>query len=504
MPPSVRDVVALSALSLQLLSGDAPELDRAVRWVATSELEDPCPYLEGGELLLTLGMRLAAEDADAADEYITRLVAAGVPALGLGVGIVHESIPRVLVEAARRHRLPLLEVPGPVPFIAVSKAVSHLITVEENEQTARSFTAQRDLIRIALAPGDTTRPLLSRLVRHLGGFALVLDTDGGVVHAAPPSAAARAEDLGGEVARVRARGLLASAAIASEQEYVVLQPLGLPSRPGGFLVVGTGGPLGPGDQAVVNLTVSLLSLALTRQDDATRGDDGVRAAAMRLLLAGHGPELPLEDLGWSGARGAVRAVVVRPADPPFGAEAARARVAAALPGAAVSRSVLPDALELVIAICPTLTAVDKVRSALAVPEVAAAGIGDVADAVDAESLLRSLSRARLALAGIREGVRSYDDTGGGLDALLDPMAADAWAVALLAPLDTPGERADLAATLRAWLNRHGQVDAAAADLGVHRHTVRHRLQRAEALLGRPLDDAGVRAELYLALSRRPG
>jgi purine catabolism regulator len=161
-------------------------------------------------------------------------------------------------------------------------------------------------------------------------------------------------------------------------------------------------------------------------------------------------------------------------------------------------------LELVIAICPTLTAVDKVRSALAVPEVAAAGIGDVADAVDAESLLRSLSRARLALAGIREGVRSYDDTGGGLDALLDPMAADAWAVALLAPLDTPGERADLAATLRAWLNRHGQVDAAAADLGVHRHTVRHRLQRAEALLGRPLDDAGVRAELYLALSRRPG
>ena len=65
------------------------------------------------------------------------------------------------------------------------------------------------------------------------------------------------------------------------------------------------------------------------------------------------------------------------------------------------------------------------------------------------------------------------------------------------------ERADLAATLLAWLSRHGQVDAAAADLGVHRHTVRHRLRRAEGLLGRSLDDAGVRAELDLALTRQP-
>ena len=38
-------------------------LDRPVRWVAVSELEDPGPYLEGGELLLTTGMRLPARSA---------------------------------------------------------------------------------------------------------------------------------------------------------------------------------------------------------------------------------------------------------------------------------------------------------------------------------------------------------------------------------------------------------------------------------------------------------
>jgi purine catabolism regulator len=59
-------------------------------------------------------------------------------------------------------------------------------------------------------------------------------------------------------------------------------------------------------------------------------------------------------------------------------------------------------------------------------------------------------------------------------------------------------------TLQAWLGQHGQVDAAAHRLGVHRHTVRHRLRRAEAVLGRSLDDPGVRADLWFALrSVRP-
>jgi purine catabolism regulator len=133
--------------------------------------------------------------------------------------------------------------------------------------------------------------------------------------------------------------------------------------------------------------------------------------------------------------------------------------------------------------------------------VLAVGVGDDCEVDDVAGLARSWVRARRALAVAGSSVRSYHELGDGLEALLDPAAADAWATTLLAPLEEPGERADLAATLRAWLSRHGQVDAAAADLGVHRHTVRHRLRRAESLLGRSLDDPGVRAELYLALTR---
>ncbi|NQW73278.1 MAG: helix-turn-helix domain-containing protein [Actinobacteria bacterium] len=50
--------------------------------------------------------------------------------------------------------------------------------------------------------------------------------------------------------------------------------------------------------------------------------------------------------------------------------------------------------------------------------------------------------------------------------------------------------------MRAWLDNHGQIDATGVTLGVHRHTVRHRLRRAESLLGVSLDAACVRAELW--------
>jgi purine catabolism regulator len=505
VPPRLRDITAIADLGLTVRAA-ASGLDRPVRWVAVSELEDPAPFLEGGELLLTTGMRLP-EKAAACSAYVRRLVDAGVVALGLGVGLSHASVPDALVTAAERAGLVLLEVPEGTPFIAVTKAVSRLLAAEEYDEAARGFAAQRDLIRGALTAEDGgTHAVVTRLAKHVGGFALVLDPSGGVVQASPADAAARASELAGEIARLRPKGLLASAVVSGATEYVVIQPLGVRGRARGFLAVGAPGPLRANDQAVVNLAVSLLSLSLARAEGRSSAERGVRAAALRLLLDGRAADLPLEPLGWAGLRGRpVRVLVARPAGVDAAAvAAAEDRLAEALPGSAVAAGLVVDDPTVVVGVAPAALAVDGATTAAEdVDVLVGVGVGDEADVDDTSGLARSWARARRALAAGGAGVRSYDDLGGGLEALLDPAAADAWAAALLAPLEEPGERADLAATLLAWLSRHGQVDAAAADLGVHRHTVRHRLRRAEALLGRSLDDPGVRAELYLALTRRP-
>lgn len=90
--------------------------------------------------------------------------------------------------------------------------------------------------------------------------------------------------------------------------------------------------------------------------------------------------------------------------------------------------------------------------------------------------------------------------------LLSDDAVRAFADGLLRALrehDATG-RGDLVASLRAWLSRHGQWDAAAAELGVHRHTLRYRMRRVEEILGRSLDDPDVRMELWLALKATSG
>ncbi len=82
----------------------------------------------------------------------------------------------------------------------------------------------------------------------------------------------------------------------------------------------------------------------------------------------------------------------------------------------------------------------------------------------------------------------------------DPaLAADVVARAL-APLDdaAPASRARLLATLRAWLDHQGRIEAAAQALGVHPQTVRYRLgQLRERFAG--LEDPATRFELAVAL-----
>src|SRR3954447_9466558 len=83
----------------------------------------------------------------------------------------------------------------------------------------------------------------------------------------------------------------------------------------------------------------------------------------------------------------------------------------------------------------------------------------------------------------------------------DPALAGELAEQRLAPLATlpDGPRARLTETLRAWLDRPGQVQAVAAELGVHPQTVRYRVKQLRDLFGARLDDPDARFELGLAL-----
>ena len=128
----------------------------------------------------------------------------------------------------------------------------------------------------------------------------------------------------------------------------------------------------------------------------------------------------------------------------------------------------------------------------------------------ATSLRRAAAAYRLSVQGrlspTGQSLVVADDHLPALLLAAEPALAADLARSRLAPLDTlgPGPRERLAATLRAWLDRPGQVQAVAAELDVHPQTVRYRLKQLRELFGARLEDPEARFELALALRAADG
>ncbi|SHN75849.1 purine catabolism regulatory protein [Geodermatophilus obscurus] len=497
MPVTVATLLGTASLELTLHTRSAP-VDRAVSWVHVSELADPTPFLAGGELLLTTGLALAPEGTG---EYVRRLAAAGVVGLGLGTGLSHAQVPAELVAAADEHGLAVLEVPRQTPFIALSRTVSGALAAEEYAAVTRTSTVQRELTRAAVAPG-APGTVVDRLARHLGGWALLVDAAGTPLEAAPPSARGRAGDLTAAVDRLRTARPPAGAALTQPGETVLLQSLGTGSRVRGFLAVGRPGPFPAGDRHVVNAAALLLTLRLEQSRALDSGTAALRAAILQLLLAGQraaaGPVVAA--LGERLPDGPVLVLAVLGT-----AEQRAAAVDVAADAAAHVREPVLSA-ELDDTLVVLVPADGPLPGRLTVlPERVPGTVIGTAPPVPWDRLADGVRQARQAAGHGRaagQPVTAFADLAGrGLSALLDPGATAAFAEAALAPL-VAADRAgpgDLVESLRVWLAAHGQWEPAAARLGVHRHTLRKRIRRAEELIGRDLDSPGVRAELWLAL-----
>ncbi|MFF5206533.1 PucR family transcriptional regulator [Streptosporangium sp. NPDC000396] len=480
--PTLRTVVRRLPLKLGVLAGQ-DALDRPVRWVAVSELEDPTPFLEGGELVLTTGMRL---DAGNAGPYVDRLVGKGVTGLGFGIGLGHEVIPAELVDAAARAGLPLIEVPRETPFVAISKLVSDLIAAEQYDEISRAFAAQGRLTRAALRP-EGARAVIDRLARELGGWAVLLDEAGDVRHAAGTDRV-DIDALRPELERLRkpaGGGVPASLALSTPREHVIVQPLGA-RRIRGFFAVGLDRPFTPVTHTVVNAARSLLTLALEHGREHLAAERQICSAVLHLLLAGQ-VEAGRETLRRLGDEFPDGPLVVLAVD----GEQEEVLEAAGGEFAAFAE-------DRVVVVVPAERAEDM---AALLQEHGPVGVGAPVGLGDLRTGLDQADRALASARRCSERVMRFADLAGqGLLSLLDPEVAAAFSAALLAPLREYGSRADLLESLRAYLECNGHWDAAAQRLGVHRHTLRYRMRRVADLLGRDLDDPAARAELWVALA----
>ncbi|MCV9993151.1 PucR family transcriptional regulator [Paeniglutamicibacter sp. ZC-3] len=484
---------------------------KPVTGVHVSELEDPTPYLEGGELLLTTGMPFA-KSAALSLAYMKRLGAKEVRAVGLGLGPWLRQVPEHVLAASRAAGIELALVPDGVPFQHVSRAYWRLSTRDDTANLMDSLGTQTALARAAMRP-DATSAVVRGLAQALGGWAAYLPADAGTETVWPTSAGSLVGDLRAESIRFNKAGVPSAATFELHGQPVVLYPILLGARIHGFLCIGSGRTLTRADRQIIMTVSTLLALRAREREVVVSTAHALGAATTKLLLHGQAEaaHMVAEDVGLAELPNRVRLLGIRlsPGDDPGLAARAAARLAAdpglpelyAAVDACTLRHVQDEILYLVLPAAgigskPVDGRGESLEqnallgiSAPGYPEVSgslAAALGDPVSLGEIPGNLAVLRRAVLqAPAGRLVAVNASEDA-----------KAAGW-VRLLAGY----HRADLLATVRAYLAARGTWEDAARALGIHRNSLRHRISVAGNLIGVDLDDPDVAAHLWLALRR---
>jgi purine catabolism regulator len=467
---TVEDIAAMPELSLRVAAG-SEGLRNQVSWLHVSELADPTPFLEGGELLLTTGLGIGASGVGQR-AYLRRLATHGLAGLGFGVGFDFAEVPAPLAEEANMLGFPVFTVPYEVPFVAITKAVARHLISEQLEQLTRALEIHERL-STAVLEGKGLETLLAIVCEHLDcSLALVDESDRIIAerHSGKPVSFERALEL-----PVIGRDEIATLRAARSE-----------------------GSFGEYDRLVLHHGQTAVALELSRRravsaaelrlagdllDDLEGNRLGEPEAARRMAAFGLEPDR------------SYAALLAAPRNGTSGEELRR-EVARELDRSNVGylSTARPDRAEFLVA----AETEDEV-SALAQAFVrgrpdARAAIGRPARR---HALGRSLLEARASLeAGVAD-VASYRDLGS-LELLLglpDPALA-AYVDRVLAGAIGNGP---LLHSLAALVECGGRWSEAAEQLGVHRHTLRYRMDRLREQTGRHPDVPEERMELWLAL-----
>ena len=507
----------LDELDLELAAG-SEAANAPVRWVHISELDDPTPWLSGGELMLTTGIPL---DSAAKQRSFVRLLAdSNLAGLGFGTGFNHSELPKAVVDEAEKRGFPLFEVPYSVPFIAITEKAFTRLVNEQYEVLQRGLAVQRRLERLVLEERGLEE-IAATIASAVGGTVAILDGRGERLAgrgfrrqlSADAIAAVRKEALAHAADGhpfVPSHPSLTGRALA----HPVVSPGGGPPQAWVVIVRDSGG-LGDFERLILQQAVAVVALELMRRRVARETERRLAGDVLAGALGGRMEAGELRRRLEPFGIGEAAAVLVFALENPVAATASLERALAADACPAV---VAPHAAGRRELLCAVIDAADRdpVDVAADARRALMADSGPVRAAASRpaapESLRQSFHEARCALEatafenGVAPEVASWRDLGAFtlLLSIQDDEALDLYCESVLGPIERGDEEygGELLRSLEAFIEQNGQWEKAARQVYCHRHTLRYRMRKVEELTGRDLSRAHDRIEFWLALRAR--
>ncbi len=483
---TVEDVVRSPALQLSVLAG-AAGLGRSVSWAHVSELADPRPWLLGSEIIMTTGLAIPKSGAGQR-AYLERLDDAGVAALALSEQLHVPVLRKEFLAAADRRGMPVLEVPLPVPFIAIAQEVAAAVQADMGQRLGAQLQVFGALRWITVENLEIAE-IFSRLER-LSGYDLYLCTP-------------QSRPL---LPGVRTPG-------PSEASLLPLSPAAPPTVPGGFVlpVQAPGGTAGyllaqgrygaqPAGLAVVQhiATVASLLLTIVRHERETLRREGAETLS-ELLSHALPPQTRRRRLLRAGfaAEGRVVLVVLRARKgPPDESDLLGRLHEAQLPYLLLRQQ------EGFLLLLPADPIAAQVLADHSGPNDVSGSSRpfDQGDSLDIARREARWAAARAVDAGQTHVTYGDHDTAAWwLPEDRHVLAAVTERVLGPALAYDQANGTNLVASVRSWLECGRRTDEAAGILHIHANTLSYRLRRFSQISERDLAATGDLAEVWLAL-----
>ncbi|MDT0196517.1 PucR family transcriptional regulator [Arthrobacter sp. AB6] len=490
MAVTVADLLNQKGLSLRCVAGHKA-LANVVRWVHVSEVDDPTPWLLGGEMLITTN--LYGREESTLVGYFDSLKKSGVAAVGYGTGWPGKEVPAAWRTAAAAAGLPLLEVPFETPYIALSEFVAARLAEERARDFETTLAGQADLAA-SLLKGVGESDILDRLAGQLHGWAGILDARGRVIKETVQAPAGMSAILDAMPGRVGLSPLSASTVAVPGVEAMLI-PLGEGPSPR-LLVMGRAKRFDPLERIFISTAASLLALSASQRTQVS-----VAERKARTLIAqthGYGGLLDLYEFP---ADASIDVALLLATNPLSHSE----RLALEQHVAAYAErytSVSTQLDELLIFAQPLATesadAIPWARLHQVTPSATLGVCRDVRTG-DVEAGVWNATTAAHRAKTSGSGVMEYAMLGS-QDRLVSMFGAETRTEfsAFTQQIRTQLDPETLEAVTR-FLAHNGSLEAAASDLGIHRQTLRTRLQRAERRAGFSLASPDDRSVLWLAL-----
>ncbi|TVL90635.1 PucR family transcriptional regulator [Streptomyces sp. SAJ15] len=525
-----------------LVAGD--RLSRPVRWAHAGETPNIASLLKGGELLLTTGLGLGPRPAEQR-AFVRTLAERDIAALVVELGSRFTTLPAAVVDTARSHGLPLVQLHREVPFVAVTEEIHTEIVNEHYALLRRAEEVHRRCTQALLRGGGV--PEILRLLAAFAGNPVFLETpDGLLLYAAGPGPAAQPGTADPLQVWDGLRAQRADRRPEPPAGSVVADVPG--GGPGGgpgavrarLTVLPVARPLAAVHRIAAERTADLLAVVLlqARQEEelAARGrgdfltdlaeeriepaDAPAQARVLGFRPPGDGPLLPmvmrvgsgLPGAGPAGAPGESWAALAHAVHEELSAVGAPVLMGVRLPEGRMPLLVgLRDAAERG-AVADRVAAALRAGVARAWPEragsrppVVVVGVAGDWAAVGAE--LRHAAEAANAAQGLADRpwhdvrrtevdvllwrLREHGDLAAFVDRVIGPLLAH-----------DRTARPPLIPTLEAYLAHAGRKAETARELHLNRQTLYDRLARIARLLGSDLEDPQTVLALGLALQAR--